>query len=95
MEKHVPNHSGIEEISSAKEIELSLYPNPASDVLNIKATGEIKSVKLYDIVGRCVLAQECGGMTETTINVAQLISGNYIVAVETEITTVNKKLIIK
>lgn len=87
--------SGIEEISSAKEIELSLYPNPASDVLNIKATGEIKSVKLYDIVGRCVLAQECGGMTETTINVAQLISGNYIVAVETEITTVNKKLIIK
>ncbi len=89
------NTSGIEEISGDKEVELSLYPNPTSDVLNIEATGEIKSVKLYDIVGRCVLAQECEGMTETTINVAQLISGNYIVAVETENAIVNKKLIIK
>lgn len=53
-----------------------IYPNPASSVLNVVATGnnEVKSTVIYTLTGQKVLET-----SDNTINIAALNSGIYIV----------------
>ena len=63
--------------SSADVIELSnnlkVYPNPANDVLNISANGEVSNVVIYTLDGKVLKTSN-----ESTIDVSNLISGMYI-----------------
>ncbi len=56
----------------------SVYPNPASTVLNIRTNSQIQNVAVYDITGRIVLQQ-----TEDVVNVSGLRNGLYIIQVNT------------
>ena len=58
---------------------VSVYPNPASTVLNIRANGNIQNVAVYDITGRIVLQQ-----TGDVVNVSGLRNGLYIIQVNTD-----------
>jgi len=77
--KAVPNLS-IDKNSIAN---LSLYPNPASDVFFINTT-ENATVTLYDISGRLVKTQN---YTVSGINISDLKTGIYVA----EITIGNAK----
>jgi hypothetical protein len=76
--------------TSADVIELSsnlkVYPNPANDVLNISANGEISNVTILTLDGKVVLSS-----SSSTINVSELTSGMYIyqVIVNDKISTGN------
>ena len=60
--------------------ELVVYPNPASDVLNIKSSVQLKKVELYSILGEKILVTD-----ETSqINVKSLSSGIYLLKVYSE-----------
>lgn len=81
------------------ETQFSFYPNPSSNVVNIRlnsAMDSMESVVLYDLVGKSVLKIANVNSNQSTINVSALAKGMYLA----EITTKNqlkitRKLIVK
>ncbi|MFV0573749.1 MAG: T9SS type A sorting domain-containing protein [Xanthomarina gelatinilytica] len=79
----------IEEFES--DIDVSIYPNPTTDFINIQANFDINSVEIYSLHGQKVLAIE----NQKTINISLLPEGIYFLKVKTEKSTVTKKIIKK
>ncbi len=77
----------------------SIYPNPASDQvnLNLEKSGEEVAVEVFDINGRKVIQTKFDGASnfEESLNVSNLNSGVYFVKVNTDGKTATQKLIIK
>ena len=61
---------------------LTIYPNPATDVLKILNTSEYQSVTIYSIDGKVVKRIEVSN--EADINVSDLNTGLYIIGVGNE-----------
>ena len=59
--------------------EISIYPNPAKNVVNISANSEIKMVRVLDIAGKLVLTENA--LSNNSINVSNLKTGVYILNV--------------
>lgn len=81
--------------------EVSVYPNPASDVLNIEYTLVKESavnVRIYDLTGKVVkvmnLGTEASGRTVSTIDVGDLPEGIYLCEVNAGDSIIQKKVII-
>lgn len=64
------------------EISLTVYPNPAMDVLNIRSETDISSISIYDIRGGLMLTQHCGSM-QCMADISRLASGTYIIRIFT------------
>jgi hypothetical protein len=64
------------------EVSITLYPNPVSELLTVRAEKEISSISVYDIRGTIILAQQAEG-TETIVDMIQMIPGTYIIIVFT------------
>ena len=92
--------TGAETILGISENELSaginIYPNPASDVLNITADASIDTsdatLEMYDIQGR--LVKQYGNFVNQ-INISDLSAGVYILNIKKDGTVATKKLIIE
>jgi hypothetical protein len=70
-------------------LEVALYPNPATSLLTIKMASEIKSVEIYNLQGQKILKA-----TQKDINISTLASGMYIVKIQdSENKTATKKII--
>ena len=54
----------------------SVYPNPAKDVINIKADDKIKKIDIYSLDGKKI-AEE----TASSINVSKYSQGNYLMMI--------------
>ena len=61
---------------------LKIFPNPASDYLNLEFIEYINEVKFYNILGECVLKLEIGN-SEAKVDVSGLENGVYFVEVVT------------
>lgn len=59
---------------------LSIYPNPTSDILNIKTDSKINSVSVVDITGKKVNVK----LEDGKIDVRSLPAGIYLINVETK-----------
>lgn len=71
---------GIEELQAAA---VKLYPNPVQDVLHINTnTTELKTVEVYDMVGKKVMAIT-SSETVITIDSRELTTGMYTVRIQT------------
>ena len=70
---------------------ISLYPNPANDVLNISSSNSITKIEVFDMQGRNVASNN----NASNVNVAALGKGVYIVIVELENRSVVAKQFIK
>jgi hypothetical protein len=75
----------------AYNIELTLFPNPASNVINIslKENVKIKKVKIYEVTGRVVFVQAINDLPRGAeglrgIDISNLKAGMYLLEVETE-----------
>jgi len=68
--------TGINTIAAAN---LSVYPNPASSLLNINSNQNLGgyNLQMFDIVGRLVVSQVLEG-SNNAINVAKLANGTYV-----------------
>ena len=62
-------------IENAADINVNVFPNPATDILNIEGEG-IQKVEVIDINGRTVITTN-----ETSLNISALASGVYMVRV--------------
>ena len=70
---------------------ISLYPNPAHEVLNISSTNSITRIEVYDMQGRNVASN----YNASNVNVEGLVKGVYIVKVMQENGSVVAKQFIK
>lgn len=76
--------------SIVTEKEFSVYPNPASDEINVKwisgYTGKAATITVTNQLGQTVATQKLGAVTNEieTINVSQLTNGMYILSVQSE-----------
>lgn len=62
---------------------LSIYPNPAQDVLNIKYKTPLKAVKIYNLLGQEILNQNAS-LSHLQLNISTLRAGAYIVKLFTD-----------
>ncbi len=64
----------------------SVYPNPSTSVINLSSASTlINNVTLTDINGRTVKTLALGGVSQSQINVADLTTGVYFLAVESNL----------
>ncbi|WP_435578005.1 T9SS type A sorting domain-containing protein [Gilvibacter sp.] len=61
----------------------SMYPNPANDVVTVKAQNEIQNVTFFNILGQKVLEVAPNALSQE-INVATLKAGVYVVNVTSD-----------
>lgn len=89
---HTSNGGFVGIIENPQDI-LTIYPNPASDVLQIKSseTVNITGISLRDINGNII---KKFSNTETTLDVKNIPSGIYFIRIETENGLLNRKLIL-
>ena len=87
---------GINNIAAAS---VSIYPNPATSLLNINSTENLSgnTLQVYDVVGQLVINQTLEG-NNNAINVAKLSNGTYIIRItdkENGLVSQNKFNVIK
>ena len=81
---------GTQEVLQQKS-EISVYPNPTSDLLTIKSTDKIKKVSVYDVSGKKVRVE----LIDDKIDVRHLQSGTYLLEIQTSSGKQTKKFIKK
>jgi hypothetical protein len=86
----ITNVAGIEENS----MEVSVYPNPATDVLNIQLTENASSVSILGMDGKVISTQVVNANT-ATVNVSNLVSGVYFYEVVAENGTIVRNTFVK
>ena len=72
---------------------VSIFPNPMSESLHIKAQQSIVSINIYDALGRNVYTDHTDGHREEIINVSSLFSGVYTVTIESKEGTTAYKVV--
>ena len=81
--------SGVENESL---ITLNMYPNPASDVLNISSQSTINMVEIFNVLGQKVITMQVED-TSAEINVSNLNAGIYLIKYEINNSTSTKKFV--
>lgn len=76
----------VAENLSVEETELqnliTIYPNPATDVINLESQTNLESITVYDVHGRQIVTQ-LTSTNQTKINVSQLSKGVYFLNIKT------------
>ncbi|MCH4154892.1 MAG: thiol protease/hemagglutinin PrtT [Muribaculaceae bacterium] len=72
----------------------SIYPVPASSVLNVEAGAAISNIAVYSVTGAQVISQAASG-SKVSLNVASLSAGSYILKAQTSDGIVVKRFIKK
>lgn len=79
-------------VSDVNKTQINVFPNPATDFINIKSDETIKSIKIYDIKGSLIKTENSSDNT-SKIDISTFAKGNYIISIETISGTETKKFI--
>jgi hypothetical protein len=74
--------------------ELTIFPNPVFDKLNIRSSTPLFKVEILDFTGKPVLTINCHGLNEIQADISSLPEGFYIVRIYNESTSVTSKFVI-
>ena len=77
-------------IETVEHNAVKVFPNPANSYINVNATSNISNVEVYTIAGQKVADFTANG-TQTVISTANLTNGLYLMRINTENGTINKK----
>lgn len=75
----------------AKNTNISIYPNPATDFVSIKSESKINNVEVFDVSGRKVQVK----LNDNKLDVRNLNSGTYLITIETKEGKTTEKFIKK
>lgn len=76
------------------EENISIYPNPATDMVFISSNEAISSIMIIDMSGKTIMEYQNGELFNEGIDISQFSAGMYIIRIETINTINNKQLII-
>jgi hypothetical protein len=82
-EQEIGIHAGFFDIDENKALPIKIYPNPAHDNVFIEAEG-IVSVRLFDLLGQCLIKKEGDNNGTMEIRLSSLPSSVYIIEILTE-----------
>ena len=82
-------------IEDTPQTSIVIYPNPASDLLNIKSDTPIYGFELYDALGRLVLSKTEMFNNESVIDVSSLTRGLYFIKLHTINSVAEHKVLIE
>ena len=93
-----PEYRTREEIASVEGLEqdvqsVTIYPNPAQGQFNINTTETVKTVNVYDLAGRLVMAES--NLSGNQVDIRNLAQGLYKVVIETANGSYVSSLIVK
>lgn len=73
----------LSEDNYAEDRDVAIYPNPANDVIHIKAPVMLSAIAIYDVLHRKVFIQKtsCG---HCTLDIAHLSAGAYVIEAESK-----------
>ena len=81
--------TGINELDN----KLSIFPNPSNGVLNIKASQNISSVNIYNMIGNLVMVRNIAN-NQSVLNIESLTNGVYFIELNLNNgSTLNSKII--
>jgi hypothetical protein len=79
------NVTAIDDKSISSQFRINVYPNPASDYLNIEMHQDKQTmvIEIYDLFGRKVLSENPVILNNSTyqVNMAGLAKGNYLLVI--------------
>jgi hypothetical protein len=82
---------GFEEFSNI--LNLIIYPNPTTNIVNINADGLIRNIDIYDLSGKLILNDSRLNSNHYAIDLIDLPKGSYIITIKVNDTVVTKKII--
>lgn len=74
--------------------EVMLYPNPASQIVNVHSDYSMKQINVYNLIGQLLIQKEVKS-THTAIDVSNLKAGSYFVEIHNEQDKETLRLIVK
>ena len=80
---------GVDEFDGSQ---VSIYPNPAKDVVRIQSASAINSITVYDLQGRKIATVQAKGQN-AEVTIATLGAGVYLFSIQTESGSIIKKII--
>jgi hypothetical protein len=74
---------------------ISIYPNPATDVLNLKVAGSetITAIQVVDLNGRQMISKTFNNVSDAQIDVYDLTAGMYLINITSDNATITKKFL--
>ena len=86
------SYSIIVSIKDASQNLVTMYPNPASDIINVRISGNsiIRKVKVYDASGKLLMAHEGSNSNVYSFAISLLAGGFYMMAIETNTGNLSK-----
>ncbi|MGL6128889.1 T9SS type A sorting domain-containing protein, partial [Chryseobacterium artocarpi] len=87
IEQQLSTHDVTKDKSS-----IQVYPNPASDVLNITQVSAKAQYSITNMAGQIVMS---GQINDNKVQVSKLSTGAYVISIEDKGTTSNVKFIKK
>lgn len=84
--------NGILGVENQNLENISLYPNPASSVINLKNAGN-SDIKVYDVLGKLVLSATDISMDQE-INVSKFETGTYFIKIMKENNVTTKRFVV-
>lgn len=82
---------GIEQIKSPND-NVRIYPIPMRDYVNVEAE-DLKSVRLYTLIGNEVVYYKSSGSNTVTINLSGIPNGIYVLVVQARNGTTSRKVL--
>lgn len=82
---------------NANNTEVSLFPQPASELLYLESESIIEEVQIYNMMGqRCISWVSDSSMNDIIeLSIAHMAAGIYVVIVNTDTGTIKKKMLIQ
>jgi len=70
-------------VNDIEELKLSVYPNPTSDLVNIKSQSNIETLQVYSLSGKRLIEMS-PNTTDVQMDISSLSSGAYLINVTTD-----------
>lgn len=88
----LPSFVGVDKMQTP---EISIYPNPVSEMLNVRIADFIKAnrISIYNLIGELLVEQSINS-THVMINVSTLPTGTYLLKIDAEDKIYSRKVVI-
>jgi hypothetical protein len=85
--------TGVSDITAENNVRI--YPNPAKGTVGISFNQYIDkaTIKLYDLMGQMVMAENNLSGSKMSIDISKLASGNYVIEISCEGNVLRRRLV--
>ena len=84
---------GVNQVT--EKVNFTVSPNPASSVVSVNSSvnTSINAIEMFDLNGRMVKSVKVDNLSNTSVNIADLATGVYMMKITSETGIATKKII--